>query len=243
VTTEAIQDGWDGVLQALMARRKVAWMVVRTASVVSLVEGSLTLQFPKPGDVKGFMSSGYEGLLKEVLYERFGINVMIRPTAGGGSAGGPGPGARRGAPQSGQQATPAVAPPQPPSPHPVGPSAMQSAAVQVQAPAPGHPAATGDAPVANQATAPGRATATPSGPAAAIAPSHVAPTPAALVTNDYGSFGDDVPYPTEPTDDDPYALDGDEIEGSVDAGAGIDLTGISLIQRDLGAQIIAEYEE
>ena len=49
VTTEAIQYGWDGVLQALMARRKVAWMVVRTASVVSLDEAVLTLQFPRPG--------------------------------------------------------------------------------------------------------------------------------------------------------------------------------------------------
>ena len=65
-----------------------------------------------------------------------------------------------------------------------------------------------------------------------------AAAPAPPVTSNYSSFGDDVPFPS---DDDPYALDGDEIEGSVDAG--LELTGISLIQRDLGAQIIAEYEE
>ncbi|HEY6792478.1 MAG TPA: hypothetical protein VI365_34725, partial [Trebonia sp.] len=63
--------------------------------------------------------------------------------------------------------------------------------------------------------------------------------PASPVTSNYGSFDDDVPFPSD--DDDPYALDGEEIAGSVDAG--FELTGISLIQRDLGAQIIAEYEE
>jgi hypothetical protein len=56
-------------------------------------------------------------------------------------------------------------------------------------------------------------------------------------TSNHGSFGDDVPFPT---DDD---FDGDELEGSVDLDPASQLTGISLIQRDLGAQIIAEYEE
>jgi hypothetical protein len=56
-------------------------------------------------------------------------------------------------------------------------------------------------------------------------------------TSNHVSFGDDVPFPS---DDD---FDGDELAGSVDMDAGSQLTGISLIQRDLGAQIIAEYEE
>ena len=56
-------------------------------------------------------------------------------------------------------------------------------------------------------------------------------------TSNHVSFGDDAPFPS---DDD---FDGDEIEGSVDMDDASQLTGISLIQRDLGAQIIAEYEE
>jgi DNA polymerase-3 subunit gamma/tau len=264
VTTETVQYGWDGVLQALMARRKVAWMVVRTASVVSLDEGVLSLQFPKSGDVKGFQSSGYEGLLKEVLHERFGINVMIRAMAGGGSTAGPGQGARRSAPQPGTPAQPGAATPaqgQPPSAQSPVPSAMQSAAVQpgaVQLPAPHAAAPSGPAAAASPVTAPSPAAApspvAPAGPAAApgaalsgsaavnsVAPSHSvtnAATPAPTVTSNYSSYSDDVSFPS---DDDPYALDGDEIEGSVDAG--FQLTGITLIQRDLGAQIIAEYEE
>jgi DNA polymerase III subunit gamma/tau len=234
VTTETIQHGWDGVLQALMARRKVAWMVVRTASVISFQENSLTLQFPKPGDVKGFMSSGYEGLLKEVLHERFGINTMIKAVAGGGSPAGPGPGPQRGAPQP--SSPPSSSPPS--SVQPPAPSAMQSTAVQpvpaAQPPVPqaaalGPAVPSGPAPAASPAAAPGQK---PSRPTAV-------PGPAAPVTSNYGSYDDDAPFPSD--DDDPYALDGDEIAGSVDADFG--LTGISLIQRDLGAQIIAEYEE
>ncbi|HEX3963248.1 MAG TPA: DNA polymerase III subunit gamma and tau [Trebonia sp.] len=282
VTTEAIQYGWDGVLQALMARRKVAWMVVRTASVVSLDEAVLTLQFPRPGEAKGFTSSGYEGLLKEVLHERFGINVMIRTIAGGGSAAGPGQGARRGAPQPGAPtAQPGAAPSapaqvQPPPAQPAGSSAMQSAAVPattvpsstvpaaaLQAPQPhaaaaspgavaglpatSGPVATSSLATAGPATAAGRAAAPESAPPNRAAANSVTSSnavastavPASPVTSSYGSFDDDVPFPSD--DDDPYALDGEEIAGSVDAG--FELTGISLIQRDLGAQIIAEYEE
>jgi DNA polymerase-3 subunit gamma/tau len=263
-TTETVQYGWDGVLQALMARRKVAWMVVRTASVVSLNEGVLSLQFPKPGDVKGFQSSGYEGLLKEVLHERFGINVMIRAMAGGSSAAGPGPGARRSAPQPGTPAQPGAATSQgqPPSAQSAVPSAVQSAAVQpeavqsgaVQSGAVRLPAPHAADPAAAASPATAQSPVTDAGPVAApgpalpgsaaansVAPSYSVTTAAAsapLAMSNYSSFGDGVPFPS---DDDPYALDGDEIEGSVDAG--LELTGISLIQRDLGAQIIAEYEE
>jgi hypothetical protein len=57
-------------------------------------------------------------------------------------------------------------------------------------------------------------------------------------TGTMGALGDeeDVPFP----DDDPYAHD-DELAGSVNAES--ELTGISLIERDLGASIIAEYED
>jgi hypothetical protein len=288
------------VLQALAARRRVAWMVVRTASVVSLDEGVLTLRFPRPGDVKGFTSSGYEGLLKEVLNDRFGINVMIRAMSGGDL----GPGERRrGGPEHGAQ------PSQPPGPQPQfqaarQPASGQAAPVQqapvqpgsppqqqapVQSPSPqapqppvalqsqqysAPPAATDTAmhsaalqslavqssaqqqavpqfqgPPESPATPPVAAynavatapvTASPTAPATALGSAQAAPP---MTQNGVGRtsnhvpFGDDAPFPS---DDD---FDGDELAGSVDMDAGSQLTGISLIQRDLGAQIIAEYEE
>ncbi|HZZ55357.1 MAG TPA: DNA polymerase III subunit gamma and tau, partial [Trebonia sp.] len=45
-TAETLRQGWDGVLEALKAKRRVAWMLLSNASVVSLDEGVLTLRFP-----------------------------------------------------------------------------------------------------------------------------------------------------------------------------------------------------
>src|ERR1700733_5678124 len=90
-TAEPLRQGWDGVLEALKAKRRVAWMLLSNASVVSLDEGVLTLRFPRQGDVKGFQSSGYEDLLKQVLQARFGVSVGARPVPGGA----PPPGERR----------------------------------------------------------------------------------------------------------------------------------------------------
>ena len=90
-TAETLRQGWDGVLEALKAKRRVAWMLLSNASVVSLDEGVLTLRFPRQGDVKGFQSSGYEDLLKQVLQARFGVNVVVRAVSGGD----PPPGERR----------------------------------------------------------------------------------------------------------------------------------------------------
>jgi DNA polymerase III subunit gamma/tau len=250
VTTEVVRQGWDGVLEALAARRRVAWIVVRTASVVSLEEGVLTLRFPRPGDVKGFTSSGYEGLLKEVLHQRFGINVMIRPMTGGD----PGPGERRrsgpGPEYGSQPSAPHPAAPQAATPAaPVAPAAAppavayQPAAPPVAGPTPPpeYPASQVSSPATHHAAARNSLTTAPATSPAAIPAASAAPSPMAQNgvgrTSGHGSLGDDVPFPT---DDD---FDGDELEGSVDMDAASQLTGISLIQRDLGAQIIAEYEE
>ena len=90
-TADALRQGWDGVLDAVKSRRRVAWILLSNASVVSLDEGVLTLRFPRQGDVKGFQSSGYEDLLKQVLQARFGVNVVVRAISGGD----PPPGERR----------------------------------------------------------------------------------------------------------------------------------------------------
>ena len=61
-----------------MRERKVAWILLRNATVVSLDGGVLTLRFARDGDVKGFTTSGCDADLKRVLSSRFGLNVTVK---------------------------------------------------------------------------------------------------------------------------------------------------------------------
>jgi DNA polymerase-3 subunit gamma/tau len=210
-TAETLRQGWDGVLEALKAKRRVAWMLLSNASVVSLNEGVLTLRFPRQGDVKGFQSSGYEDLLKQVLQARFGVNVVVRAVSGGD----PPPGERR------RQGPGPVPPPPPPPPPPAG----QPAGVR-----PGEAPAAADPPADAPLVAPR--------PAAAEPPSAPAPPAdgAGRRGGGTGPFGtSDLPPPPD------EEFDPDDVDMTVPVAA--DLTGMALVQRELGAQIIAEYED
>ena len=207
-TAETLRQGWDGVLEALKAKRRVAWMLLSNASVVSLDEGVLTLRFPRQGDVKGFQSSGYEDLLKQVLQARFGVNVVVRAVSGGD----PPPGERRR-----QGPGPVPPPPAPPAGQPAG-------------------ARLGEAPAA--ADPPADAPPVAPRPAAAEPPSAPAPPSdgAGRRGGGTGPFGiTDLPPPPD------EEFDPDDEDMTVPAAA--DLTGMALVQRELGAQIIAEYED
>ena len=87
----------------------MAWMVLSSASVLSLEDGVLTLRFPRDGNVKGFIASSHDTVLKRVLSDSFGLNVMIKGVAGGdvGPAS-PAGGARPGKPSQGTARPPAV---------------------------------------------------------------------------------------------------------------------------------------
>jgi DNA polymerase-3 subunit gamma/tau len=209
-TAETLRQGWDGVLEALKAKRRVAWMLLSNASVVSLNEGVLTLRFPRQGDVKGFQSSGYEDLLKQVLQARFGVNVVVRAVSGGD----PPPGERR-------RQGPGPVPPPPPPPPPAG----QPAGVR-----PGEAPAAADPPADAPPVAPR--------PAAAEPPSAPAPSAdeAGRRGGGTGPFGiSDLPPPPD-EEFDPHDED-------MTVPVAADLTGMALVQRELGAQIIAEYED
>ena len=65
-----------------MQERKVAWLLLRNASVLSLEDGILTLRFPRDGDLKGFVG-GHDAILKRVLKDRFGLDVTINGVTGG----------------------------------------------------------------------------------------------------------------------------------------------------------------
>jgi DNA polymerase III subunit gamma/tau len=207
-TAETLRQGWDGVLEALKAKRRVAWMLLSNASVVSLDEGVLTLRFPRQGDVKGFQSSGYEDLLKQVLQARFGVNVVVRAVSGGD----PPPGERRR-----QGPGPVPPPPAPPAGQPAGAR-------------PGEAPAAADPPADAPPVAPR--------PPAAEPPSPPAPPSdgAGRRGGGTGPFGiSDLPPPPD------EEFDPDDEDMTVPAAA--DLTGMALVQRELGAQIIAEYED
>ena len=203
-TAETLRQGWDGVLEALKAKRRVAWMLLSNASVVSLDEGVLTLRFPRQGDVKGFQSSGYEDLLKQVLQARFGVNVVVRAVSGGDSP----PGERR-------RQGPGPVPPAP-------------------APPAGQPAG------ARPGEAPAAADSPPVAPRLAAAEPPSAPAPpadgAGRRGGGTGPFGiSDLPPPPD------EEFDPDDEDMTVPVAA--DLTGMALVQRELGAQVIAEYED
>jgi DNA polymerase-3 subunit gamma/tau len=203
-TAETLRQGWDGVLEALKAKRRVAWMLLSNASVVSLNEGVLTLRFPRQGDVKGFQSSGYEDLLKQVLQARFGVNVVIRAVSGGDSP----PGERR-------RQGPGPVPP---------PSAPPAGARSGEAPAAADPPS--DPPPAASRRAAAEPPSAPAPPADG----------AGRRGGGTGPFGiSDLPPPPD------EEFDPDDEGMSVPAAA--DLTGMALVQRELGAQVIAEYED
>ena len=122
--TDSLRKNWDSVLEAVKQERRVAWMLLSNASVLSLADGILTLRFPRDGDLKGFSVSGHDAVLKRVLSERFGLNVTVKgvvggdPPAGapGGRAGRPGPAN----PASGPSRQAPAAPPEFVPPDPAG---------------------------------------------------------------------------------------------------------------------------
>jgi len=260
-TAETLRQGWDGVLEALKAKRRVAWMLLSNASVVSLDEGVLTLRFPRQGDVKGFQSSGYEDLLKQVLQARFGVNVVVRAVSGGD----PPPGERRR-----QGPGPAAPPPPPPSPAPAPEAGRSASPSPVPAPEAGPPASAGPSapaqPSGTHPAGPHSPATQPGGTPAGVVHSP-ADGPSRPFTADSPAGGPSRPFTAEPPsasappsngagqrgrDTRPFGISDlppppdeefDPDDEDMTAPASAELTGMALVQRELGAQIIAEYED
>jgi DNA polymerase III subunit gamma/tau len=84
---DSLRQSWAAVLDAVKGERRVAWILLSNASVLSIEDGVLTLRFPRDGDLKGFSTSGCDADLKRVLSSRFGLNVMVKGVVGGDPAG------------------------------------------------------------------------------------------------------------------------------------------------------------
>jgi DNA polymerase-3 subunit gamma/tau len=108
VDTAQLVERWPDILEAVRNERKVAWILLASATVQSLADNALTIGFPGEGNAKGFVSSGHDAVLSQVLRQMFGISPQIkavartpetaRPPADRGGGGGASPPAGRSAP-------------------------------------------------------------------------------------------------------------------------------------------------
>jgi DNA polymerase-3 subunit gamma/tau len=94
VDAEALRQRWPEILDAVRSEKKVAWMLLNTASVQELQNGVLTIAFPSEGNARGFASSGHDQVLTSALAAMLGLNVRVRAVAGGGPAASPAAGGR-----------------------------------------------------------------------------------------------------------------------------------------------------
>jgi DNA polymerase-3 subunit gamma/tau len=76
-----VRDHWSDVLDSIREVRKVAWILLNSATVESVEGNVMTLAFTREGDAKGFGSSGCDQDLADVLDRMFGVRPIIRPVA------------------------------------------------------------------------------------------------------------------------------------------------------------------
>jgi DNA polymerase-3 subunit gamma/tau len=239
VTVDVLRQAWPNVVEAIKAKGRVAGLMVGNASVASFDEGVLTLRFPRQGEVKGFQGSKYEDLLKQALTAMFGINVVVRATWGGDT------------PPAGRRPGPGPGPAAPPAPNVQSPSGQPWGQ-----PSPGQPPAAagpaddppGQDPSASRAAAPspgGQSSRAERAAAVAGPPGGSSVNGGGGATHPFGgsviSAGDlpQLPPPPSP-DDEEFDPDDEDLSSSTTVH---DLTGMALVQRELGAEIIAEYED
>ncbi|MEV7802150.1 DNA polymerase III subunit gamma and tau [Microbispora sp. NPDC088329] len=260
-----VQQAWPQVLEAIKNRQRVAWMILNAQGRLLGVEGNVvTVGFEKPGDVQGFLKGKRDEVVAAALGDVLGGTWRVDVVVGGSGPGPAGPATR--GPSGSQTPTPppaappaASSPPAAPAPSvtpPAGatpapaPAAPQAApAAERKAAAPAAPAATPtgttdetwpdapsddyDGPSSSSASAPApRATASP-GLAAARSAAR-----AAAQTGPRQAWPETVPGRTGAAsrpDDDVDPLNDDDADVS-------ELSGMALIQRELGGRIIEEID-
>jgi DNA polymerase-3 subunit gamma/tau len=187
---DSLRQNWAAVLETVKRERRVASILLADATVLSLEDGTLTLQFARAGNLKGFTTGSYDADQTRVLRSGFGLNVMVKGLVGGN----PEPGGTGLAPASPGlgSAGPGLAGPGLAGPGLAGPGRGRQ------------PAA--DPP--------------PAGPAAA-------------------EYYDEPPDELPPDEDD---MPPDEPSSHRAPARTTELTGMDLIQRELGGQVIGEIE-
>ncbi|MEV7010135.1 DNA polymerase III subunit gamma and tau [Streptosporangium sp. NPDC051022] len=239
----AVLQAWPQVLGVLKQRSIVVWANVNTNAQVSGVEGKiLTLGFAQVGAMRNFVGGGKDVVVAAALQDVLGGTWKVEAVVGGGPA--PSGGAR-----------PPAAPPRPvapprqeqaPGPGPA-PAAPASPVVQEAQPAPvrqAPPAPVRQAPPATDESWPDAPLpddpGSPPSPSPGLAAARSAAKAAAQAGPKAGggrsAWPDAVPGRAP-------AQDADEVDPLNDADADVDaLSGMALIQRELGGQIIGEID-
>jgi DNA polymerase III subunit gamma/tau len=110
VDVDLVRGRWPQILDAVLAERRVAWMLLRSATVQSLDGNLLVVGFAREGEVKGFSSSGCDKVLANALKTVLGIAVRVRAMVAAEAAV---PGARPAPAGAGSHQTPASESPAP----------------------------------------------------------------------------------------------------------------------------------
>jgi DNA polymerase III subunit gamma/tau len=229
VDADVLRQRWPEVLDAVKGQRRIAWILLSTASIDSLEGGVVTVAFPREGEAKGFASSGCDQVLTTVLGTMLGLNVRVRAVVGTGTAG-PGP---RGTARS---ATAAAA-----GGGYGAPGASPGSAAVPDSPAgldtvPDAPEASPEGPepaAGGRGSSPGPDDGPPAPAAAAPRTAAAAPRKA----KSSASRAKTPPRAAAPVDDEEWPDDA----GPPGAAAGP--TGMELIERQLGGRVIEEIEE
>ncbi|MEU9018261.1 DNA polymerase III subunit gamma and tau [Actinomadura sp. NPDC048394] len=261
VDVSTVQRYWPDIIEAVKQKSRATWMVIMSGVRPAALEGRvLTLAFDAEGNRLGFVNGNRDVILSEVLRERMGVDWRIETVSGGAGGGrgqaGPGPNAGPGGGgRSGAGGGPG--------------GGFGSSGGFGSAPSGGFgSSSTGGSPSSGGF---GSSSAAPSGfgggtgqsgPQRGGPPPNAVPRPApgengtngASSGNAFGAGGsaagdpgplppppDEPPPPPEPSPVD----ESDEVdpEGDADAdGTEAEMSGMALIQRELGGQIIREID-
>ncbi|MEV4751499.1 DNA polymerase III subunit gamma and tau [Streptosporangium sp. NPDC049248] len=247
----AVQQAWPQVLAALKRRSIVVWANVNTNAQVVGVEGKIvTLGFAQVGAMKNFTGGGKDAVVAAVLQEVLGGTWKVEAVVGNGpapSGGGRAPAPRQ--PPAPQQPTPQPSQPQVQAPvrQAQAPAAPPAPQAEREAPARQSPPATDESwPDAPMPEDPGSPPPSISGPGPGLAAARSAAKAAAQAgpravakTGAKPAWPDAVPGRGNRG----AAPDADEVDPLNDADADVDaLSGMALIQRELGGQIIGEID-
>ncbi|MFI9573205.1 DNA polymerase III subunit gamma and tau [Microbispora rosea] len=256
-----VQQAWPQVLEAIKNRQRVAWMILNAQGRLLGVEGNVvTVGFEKPGDVQGFLKGKRDEVVAAALGDVLGGTWRVDVVVGGSGPGPAGPATR--GPSGPQTPAPPSVPPSTPPPAPAAPPA--TAAPSAPAPAPAAPeaapgperkAAAPSAPPATDESWPDAPSDDYDAPSSSSSPSPASrstPSPglaaarsaarsaarAAAQTGSRQAWPETVPGRkggASRPDDDVDPLNDDDADVS-------ELSGMALIQRELGGRVIEEID-
>ncbi len=235
VDVEVVRQHWPEILDQVRDERKVAWMLLNTASVQDLQNGVLTITFPSEGNARGFASSGHDQVLTSALAAMLGLNVRVKAVAGGPQAAAPA--------AAGRAAQGRTAPGHP-----------QADPAAVSSPAPGRPASGASSPDPPVPGTPGepRPESRTRRPAAAPGNDRSAPgakAPGAPPAGPSAPSGRQAggarsrPAPRQSQAGAPADEEWPDDAGEATSSGAEDLTGMELIRRQLGGRVIQEIED